>query len=456
MGKRLVWEDRFNIGVEIIDKEHKKLFRIINRLFEFSEEKDKSLWVCQEGIKYFKGHALKHFAEEENYMESISYDDLEMHKRLHQDFRQNILPALEEELEESDFSQEAIEHFLGVCTGWLIGHTLTEDHAIVGKKSSKWENLRSVDEQSDMKQTIIQLLKDMFQLNAQVISECYGGERFGKGVYYRLVYGSRQKERQEIILAFEERLLLETVGKMLGDSLDKLDALEMNAARYLARQFVECIKERFIYNEDYTLKSEDLLTYDQFQKVFERQSPQHSLLFNTGAGYFAYCTVASDTKSGKIGVSIRPNNAMAEIEEYLARVEQENNSGKKKLLLVDDSMTMRYAMKELLQKDYQITLAESGISAIRCLTLERPDLVLLDYEMPVCDGAQVLEMIRSETAFEDVPVIFLTSKGDRSSINKVIPFKPDGYFLKNTNPVEIKKNIDDYFAKNGNGVSSDS
>lgn len=453
MGKRLVWEKRFNIGVEIIDKEHEKLFRIINRLFEFSEEEDKSSWVCQEGIKYFKGHALKHFAEEEGYMESISYKELETHRRLHQDFRQNILPALEHELEESNFSQVAIDHFLGVCTGWLIGHTLTEDHAIVGKKVSKWKDLRTEKEQSGVVQTITQLLKEMFQLEAQVISECYGGEKFGQGVYYRLVYGTEQRERQEIILVFEERLLLETVGKILGDQSGKLDVMEMNATRYVAKQFVECIKERFTYAEDYRLKSEDFLTYEQFEKAFDRQQPQHSLLFNTGSGYFAYCAMAPNTKSGKAGVSIRADNAMIELEEYLAKVEQEKNSGKKKLLLVDDSMTIRHAMKELLKEDYQITLAESGISAIRCLTLERPDLVLLDYEMPVCDGAQVLEMIRSETAFADVPVIFLTSRGDRSSINKVIPFKPDGYFLKSTKPGEIKKNIDDYFAKKGDAAS---
>ena len=73
MGNQLVWEDRFNIGVDFIDNEHMKLFKIINKLFTFSENKNKSPWVCQEGIKYFKDHALKHFADEETYMTSISY-----------------------------------------------------------------------------------------------------------------------------------------------------------------------------------------------------------------------------------------------------------------------------------------------------------------------------------------------------------------------------------------------
>ncbi len=91
--------------------------------------------------------------------------------------------------------------------------------------------------------------------------------------------------------------------------------------------------------------------------------------------------------------------------------------------------------------------ANSGVAAIRCISLEKPDLVLLDYNMPVCDGAQVLEMIRADPEFADLPVIFLTGTVDKASISKVLPLKPAGYLIKNQPPAEIKKNIDDYFSK---------
>ena len=45
MSNQLIWDNRFNIGVDIIDKEHKKLFKIMNKLFEFSENEDKKIWV---------------------------------------------------------------------------------------------------------------------------------------------------------------------------------------------------------------------------------------------------------------------------------------------------------------------------------------------------------------------------------------------------------------------------
>ena len=52
MGNRLIWEERYNIGVDIIDREHKKLFSILNKLFAFGHSDEKSQFACQEAIKY--------------------------------------------------------------------------------------------------------------------------------------------------------------------------------------------------------------------------------------------------------------------------------------------------------------------------------------------------------------------------------------------------------------------
>ena len=89
---------------------------------------------------------------------------------------------------------------------------------------------------------------------------------------------------------------------------------------------------------------------------------------------------------------------------------------KKKIFVVDDSGAMLRNVKGWLEDKYQVILANSGAMAIKYLATNRPDLVLLDYEMPVVDGSQVLEMIRTETDFCDMPVIFLTSKNDKESI----------------------------------------
>lgn len=445
MGNQLVWQERFNVGVDVIDKEHKKLFGILNRLFAAGKQDAKSQWVCQEGIKYFKDHAMKHFTEEEAYMASIDYIGFETHRRLHDNFRKKTLPALEKELKQSRYSTDAINHFLGVCAGWLIGHTLTEDHAITGETISMWNDLLPEEEQEAMKAVIIQLMSDLFQLKPRVISDCYGGEKFGEGIYYRLVYGSREGEKWEIILIFEEKLIVNTIGNMLDSRSETINVMLVNAARYVAQQFVNCIGEHFPASASYEMLAENLLTHEQLQKIFEQQSPQCSLLFDTGEGYFAYSVIAPHLLQNEGETSIKAENAMDEIKKYLDKGRAVGR--KKKILVVDDSDFVLQAMKELLEKDYEITLAKSGLSAIRCITLDRPDLVLLDYEMPVCNGHQVLEMIRSEKDFEDIPVIFLTSRVDRESIQKVLSLKPAGYLSKTLQPVEVKKGIDEYFRK---------
>ncbi len=443
------WQEEYKIGVDVIDKEHQRLFKIINKIFAFKDEEKSSQWACQEGIKFFKGHTLKHFADEEAYMSSIGYKGLEQHKRIHQGFRENTLPALEQELEQADYSSDAVDHFLGVCAGWLIGHTLTEDLSITGKELRKWENLLPGEEISAIKKVIIQLVFDMFHLESQMISDAYSGEKFGRGVYYRLVYGTEKDEnKQEILMAFEENLLINTVGKVLGLQSNKLDSILIHAARYTARQFVGRVMEHLPSAGSYELKEENLLSYEQFQNVFERETMQASLLFNTGAGYFAYCVIAPHLLQGGVGTPIEVENELTEVEKYLMkREEQEKAPSKRKVLVVDDSMTIRQSVKELLGEDYDVSMAESGVAAIRSVTLNRPDLVLLDYEMPVCDGRQTLEMLRSEKEFEDLPVIFLTGRRDPESMIKVMPLKPSGYLLKHSKPAEIKKEIDAFFEK---------
>ena len=133
-----------------------------------------------------------------------------------------------------------------------------------------------------------------------------------------------------------------------------------------------------------------------------------------------------------------------EIDKY---IKNHGKHMKKKILVGDDSGAMLRNVKGWLEDKYHVILANSVAMAIKYLATDRPDLVLLDYEMPVVDGSQVLEMIRTEMEFSDIPVIFLTSKNDKASIMKVMALKPEGYILKSTDPELIKKEIDEFFEK---------
>ncbi len=442
----IAWNDSYNIGVDFIDKEHQVLFSTMNKLMSLSEREEKNEHVCREGIKYLKGHTDKHFEHEEEYMQSIGYSDYEIHKRLHDDFRFKTIPALEEEMESTQYSPDSIRHFLGVCIGWMISHTLTEDQAIVGKTSSKWGDIPKEEEKEALETTIIQLVQEMFQLKAKMISGQYAGEDFGKVFCCRMVYSGEKKERWQITLVFEDRLLLKVISNILNTEYPKVDDMVLNVTRYLSRQFLEQIWERIPAFDLMTLEDESLLTHEQLLKAFEREHPSCSLLFSTEVEYFAFSAVSAEPLSGKIVSEINYQNAMNAVRDYLVKENKEQEKRKFKILVVDDSEFILGRLRQLLSDKYDILESNSSISAIKMIALNRPDLVLLDYEMPICDGKQALEMIRSDKDIADIPVMFLTGRGDRESVKNVKALKPEGYLLKTMPEDFILKTVDDFFA----------
>ena len=110
--------------------------------------------------------------------------------------------------------------------------------------------------------------------------------------------------------------------------------------------------------------------------------------------------------------------------------EKKAHSGKKRILVVDDNGTTLRTMKAMLEDKYEVAVAISGAQAMTSIGKKRPDLILLDYEMPVCDGKMTLEMIRADEEMKDIPVVFLTAVNDRANIEAVLKLKPAGYFLK--------------------------
>ena len=144
----------------------------------------------------------------------------------------------------------------------------------------------------------------------------------------------------------------------------------------------------------------------------------------------------------------RPVNVKELGRQMTAVVEQEDvRLQKKKILVVDDDGTMLRTIKSWLSEKYQVFMVNSGMSAITFLAKNSVDLILLDYEMPVTPGPKVLEMIRSEASFSDIPVMFLTNKGDKESVMQVVSLKPEKYLLKTMPPAELIENIEEFFEK---------
>lgn len=131
----------------------------------------------------------------------------------------------------------------------------------------------------------------------------------------------------------------------------------------------------------------------------------------------------------------------------IAKVTEEKKLGKH-ILLVDDDLTFLKMLQGWLSPKYRITAVKSGMQAITYIANHTPDLILLDYEMPITPGPQIMEMIRSEFNASQIPIIFLTGKSDRESIMNVMRLKPQGYLLKAMPKDDIVASIDEFFEYN--------
>jgi two-component system chemotaxis response regulator CheY len=87
--------------------------------------------------------------------------------------------------------------------------------------------------------------------------------------------------------------------------------------------------------------------------------------------------------------------------------------GKHKILIVEDSPTMRQLMLFALKKlpDVDLIEASDGVDALRKLPEEKFDLVLTDINMPVMDGLKLLTMMKNNPTYKDIPVIVITTEG---------------------------------------------
>ena len=287
---KMQWNDRFNIGVETVDRAHQRLFSIVCKMIALNEDANKREHACRETIKFFKSYTIKHFEDEEAYMKSIGYSGYNMHKRLHDNMRDKTIPALEEELEEQGYSEAAVQHFLGICIGWLTGHIMIEDHAITGRNINKWVYNPEESAILSLEKAISEVMSEVFGIAPKLVSEHYGGENFGKGVFFRFTYSSVDKEKFQIFIAFEDKLILFMLSEILRRQVHKVDKTVVYAVKQLALQLVKRIGVLFEPLGACKLEKEDVLNYEQVLLAFEKEYPPYSLLYGMGGkGYFALC-----------------------------------------------------------------------------------------------------------------------------------------------------------------------
>jgi CheY-like chemotaxis protein len=114
-----------------------------------------------------------------------------------------------------------------------------------------------------------------------------------------------------------------------------------------------------------------------------------------------------------------------------------------KVLLVDDTEFYQRAYKnKLMPEGYLVTTASNGVEALKCLTQEKPDIILLDLMMPIMDGFKVLQAVKADERLKDIPVIIFSAKGASEEIEQAIKLGACDFLIKaTTTPNKVLEKI---------------
>lgn len=111
------------------------------------------------------------------------------------------------------------------------------------------------------------------------------------------------------------------------------------------------------------------------------------------------------------------------------------------ILVIDDMLTNLKVVESYLKPFYKVSLAKSGEQALKFMEKNKPDLILLDIQMPGMDGFETIQRLKQDPHSRDIPVLFLTSQGDIDSRMKGFQLGATDFILKPFMPEILLKVI---------------
>jgi len=118
------------------------------------------------------------------------------------------------------------------------------------------------------------------------------------------------------------------------------------------------------------------------------------------------------------------------------------------ILIVDDHNEIRENTAEILALGgYRTLTAENGKKGVEIALAEKPDLIVCDIMMPELDGYGVLHLLRKNPETEDIPLIFLTAKAERTDLRRGMEMGADDYITKPFEEIELMNAIESRLKK---------
>ncbi len=137
--------------------------------------------------------------------------------------------------------------------------------------------------------------------------------------------------------------------------------------------------------------------------------------------------------------------SLSNVDDGLANGSVVANTNLPVLLIVEDERDIRLYLRNLLQNEYQVYLAEDGREAIELLEKHKPDLVVLDIMMPEIDGLEVCRRIKNNTALKTTKVLLLTARVDEAAKINALKLGADDFLTKPFSSIEVKTRLSNLY-----------
>ncbi len=128
-----MWKEKYKIGVELIDEQHKELFGRIADFVKIVQDKattwEDKVNKVKETMYFMQDYVVVHFGDEEEYQERVNYPDIAQHKKMHEDFKAGVFGYVNR-LETEGYSEELAQEFGAKIMTWLIMHVAAADQKI--------------------------------------------------------------------------------------------------------------------------------------------------------------------------------------------------------------------------------------------------------------------------------------------------------------------------------------
>ena len=114
----------------------------------------------------------------------------------------------------------------------------------------------------------------------------------------------------------------------------------------------------------------------------------------------------------------------------------------KTVLMIDDDMSYLKQLNSVLQDSYNVIMINSAKLALTYLLKHTPDVIILDYQMPLYNGANVMNMIQKSHRERQIPIILLSGALNRKALQDCYPYKPVAYLAKPVTREVLIENIE--------------